>query len=194
MERRQPGPLGESRAERVSAVDVVAAVGDDEGDRRVELPGEEVAEQLAGRLVGPVGVLDDDEQRLDASNLLEQGVDAREEVGATGPVVAAGRAVGRIATLGHANSLPRQQPLDGWKRLGNGRDHGRLLVLKPAEDLREGQVGKGAVTEIEAVADDDEAAGRDGEVAQRQQEPGLANAGIAAEENGAAAVGVVDGG
>jgi hypothetical protein len=67
-----------------------------------------------------------------------------------------------------------------WKRLGNGRDHGRLLVLKPAEDLREGQVGKGAVTEVEAVADDDEAAGRDGEVAQRQQEPGLADAGVAA--------------
>ena len=82
VEGRQPRPLREGRTQRVTAVDVVAAVGHDERDGSLELPGEEVAEQLAGGLVGPVDVLDHDQQGLLAAGLLEQGVDAREEVGA----------------------------------------------------------------------------------------------------------------
>jgi hypothetical protein len=196
VEGRQPGPLGQGRPQGVPAVDVVAAVGHDERDGRLELAGEEVAEQLAGGLVGPVGVLDDDEQGLLPAGLLEQGVDAREEVGAARPVVAAGCPLGGIGavggSLGDPHPLAGQQPDDGRVRLGDGVDDGRELVLEPPQDLGERQVREGAVAEVEAVPDDDEASGGDGTVAQRQEQPGLADSGVPSDEYRRAALGVVD--
>ena len=59
--------------------------------------------------------------------------------------------------------------------------------LEAAEDLGEGEVGKGAVGEVEAVAGDDLPAEVEGAVAQRGEEAGLADAGVAGEEDDAAA-------
>ena len=178
-------------------MDVVAAVGHHERDGRLELPGEEVAEQLAGGLVGPVRVLDHDEQGLGAGGLLEQGVDPREEVGPAGPVIGAGRVLGGVGTLGRGlgdpNPLAGEQAHDRGVGLSHGVDDGGELVLEPAEDLGEREVGQGAVTEVEAVPDDDEPAGGHRAVAQGQQQPGLADPGVAADEDGRTALRVVDG-
>ena len=64
------------------AVQVVAAVGRHDGDRRVEAPGEQEAEHLAGGLVGPVHVLDEEQQRGGPAEQLERGVHRREQLGA----------------------------------------------------------------------------------------------------------------
>ena len=56
-------PLGDLAAERVTAVEVVGAVGRDERDRGLEAAAEQEAHQVAGGLVGPVEVLDDQQQR-----------------------------------------------------------------------------------------------------------------------------------
>ena len=77
-------PFGDLAAERVTAVEVVGAVGRDEGDGRVEAAAEEEAHQVAGRLVGPVEVLDDQQQRALAADGLGEGVDAVEQGGLVG--------------------------------------------------------------------------------------------------------------
>ena len=58
--------------------------------------------------------------------------------------------------------------------------------LETAEDLGEGEVGQGAVGEVEAVAGDDLPAEVEGTVAQRGEQAGLADAGVTGEEDDAA--------
>ncbi len=74
----EPGdarPDGEGVVERVPAVQVVGAIADDEADRRAEAAGQQQREQVAGGVVGPVHVLDDDEGGLRRAARGEQGVD-----------------------------------------------------------------------------------------------------------------------
>ena len=87
-EARQARPQREGESKRVTAVDVVAAVGGEERDAVGAAAGEQQGQQLAGRLVGPVDVLDDDEQRPAAAEVGEGAVHGLDEVGAHG--VAAG--------------------------------------------------------------------------------------------------------
>ena len=76
----QPAPLGDGGAQRVAAVQVVAAVGRDDGDGRVEAPGEQEAEQLAGGLVGPVHVLEQQQQGRGAASTSSAACDRREQL------------------------------------------------------------------------------------------------------------------
>ena len=57
-------------------------------------------------------------------------------------------------------------------------------ACEAAEDLGEGEVGERAVGEVEAVAGDDLPAVVDGEVAQLDEQAGLADAGVTREEDG----------
>ena len=59
----QPHQLGQQRPQRVAAVQVVGAVGGDHGDRLVGEPGQQVAQQVAAGPVGPVHVLQHEQQR-----------------------------------------------------------------------------------------------------------------------------------
>ncbi len=68
----------------------------------------------------------------------------------------------------------------------------RVLALKPAEDLAEGQVCQGAVAEVQTVADDGEPALRQGLSAHLAKQPRLADAGIAAEQDQARPPRVID--
>ena len=77
-----PQPLGRRRAQGVSAVEVVGAVGREHDDRPAEGAGEQEGEQVAGGAVGPVHVLDDDEHRALLGEVVEGAVDRVEEVGA----------------------------------------------------------------------------------------------------------------
>ena len=62
LDTADPGPLGDLAAQRVAAVEVLGAVATTMADRLGEGTGEEEADHVAGGLVGPVGVLDDQEQ------------------------------------------------------------------------------------------------------------------------------------
>ncbi len=63
LDARQPAPLGNRAAQRVAAMQVVAAVADHDRQPLIALPGEQEAQQVARGLVGPVDVLDDEQHR-----------------------------------------------------------------------------------------------------------------------------------
>ncbi len=81
LDAGHPGPHGDLSAERVAAVQVVGAVGADQGHGRLEAAAEQEADQVARRLVGPVEVLHDQEQRLAGAGRLGECVDAVEQGG-----------------------------------------------------------------------------------------------------------------
>ena len=176
LDPAQAHPLRDLATERVAAVEVVGAVGHDERDAR-HRTGEEEAEHVAGGLVGPVGVLDHDEDRRALG-------DGGEEVAER--VVDVAAVEGLVARRGLAAADPAAglEAGEGGVHLEHaGGDVGEV-GHEATEDLGEGEVGQGAVGEVEAVAGDDLPVGLEGRVAQGHQEAGLAHAGVAADEHG----------
>ena len=157
------------------AVEVVGTIGDDEGDVR-EGPGEEEAEHVAGGLVGPVGVLDDDEDR---GVLGDGGQQVAERV------VDVAAVEGLVARRGLAAADPAAG-LEARERrvlLEHAGGHLGQVGHDAAQDLGEGEIGQRAVSEVEAVARDDLPVRRERSVAQGHDETGLADAGVAAHEH-----------
>ena len=175
VDAAQPHPLGHLAAQRVAAVEVVGAVGDDERDAG-KGAGEEEAEHVAGGLVGPVGVLDDHE---DGRLLGDGGEEVAERV------VDVAAVEGLVARRGLA-AADAPAGLEAGERgvlLEHARGDVGLVGHDAAEDLGEGEVGQGAVGEVEAVAGDDLPVGLDRGVAQRHQDAGLAHARVAGDEH-----------
>ena len=184
----QPGPLGRGarsgwrRCRSSVRYDATMATGPAAG--RVN----SIGQQVAGRLVGPVDVLDQDEQRPLGGQRPSAAVDGVDQVAPAEPVGAlraiggaalrrAGRALGGVEhpVAGHQ---PGQRGLGGDQPVGDGG----LVAGDGAEQLAERQVGQGAVAEVEAVTDHDPPAGVDRAVAQLGEQPGLAQAGVAGEQ------------
>ena len=177
LDAAHPRPDGDLAAERVAAVQVVGAVRRDQRDRGVEAAAEQEAHQVAGGLVGPVEVLDDEEQALVGAGRLGEGVDGVEEGGLVGRE---GLGVG-----GHGqHPLAGQQTEQCGVALGDLVEQVGQLTRDAAGDLGEGEVGQGAVGEVEAVTGLDQPAVGDGTVAELGQQAGLADAGVAGEEDG----------
>ncbi len=82
VDAADPRPLGDLAAQRVAAVEVLGAVADHDADRVRERPGEQEADHVARRLVGPVGVLDHQQQRGLGGGRREQRVHRLEQVAA----------------------------------------------------------------------------------------------------------------
>ena len=158
--------------EGVPAVDVVAAPGGEQPDAVGAAAGEEEGEQLAGRLVGPVHVLDDDEHRPAAAEVGEGAVHRLDEVGAHG---VAADAAGEARHEGHEPRVGRDQLVDEVAVAG----------VEAGDHLDEGQVGQARADLADAVADEHAPVG--GAVDEAADEGGLADAGVAAEQDRAAA-------
>ena len=171
----QPGPLGDLAAERVAAVEVVGAVAGQHDDRSGEATGEEEGEQLAGGAVGPVGVLDDEHERGDQGRLLEERVDGREQVG---PLDADG-----LGTLGGEHAPPGLQAGEGGVVSGHGGHGVGELGGELAEHLGEGEVGRGGVAQVEAVAHDHAVPLGDQARPRLGHQPGLADAGVTGQQH-----------
>ena len=168
----QARPHGQGPGERVPAVDVVAAVGREEADAVGAPAGEEEGQQLAGRLVGPVDVLDDDEHGSAAAEVGEGAVDRLDEVGAHGiPAGAAGQP-----------RHERDEPGVGGDEVV---DEVALPGVEPRDHLDEGQVRQAGADLPDAVADEDPPVGGPGD--EPVDEGGLADAGVTAEQHGPAA-------
>ncbi|MGY2701401.1 hypothetical protein ACVW2K_000985 [Nocardioides sp. HB32] len=172
----EAGPLRHLAAERVAAVQVVGAVRRDQGHRAAERAGEEEAEHVAGRLVGPVEVLDDEEERRLGGGRLEERVDGLEQLAA----------IERVAVVAGLAHHPAAGLETGERRVGGGDlvDDVGQVGGDPAEHLGEREVRQGRVAEVEAVAREHLPALREGEVAELGEQPGLADAGVAREEHG----------
>ena len=177
VDAAQPGPLGDLAAQRVAAVQVVGAVRRHDRHRAGEGPGEQEAEHVAGRLVGPVGVLDDEQQRR-LGRRPPRAARARPRTGRRGR----GRRSSSRAVAGPSpGARAGAGPGRGAGRRPRRRSPGRSASSRPSTS-ENGQVGQRAVAEVEAVAGDDLPALGEGEVAQLGQQPGLADAGVAGEQ------------
>ena len=133
-------------------------------------PGEQEAEQVAGGLVGPVHVLDDQHDRLLGGQVGERAQHRVEQLAASTRSSAS-----RAAAAG-------QEPLDGRVRGEQRVDQLGRLGGQPAERLGERQVGRRGVAEVDAVPD--EARCRRAAARRRSssaEQPGLADPGVAAE-------------
>ena len=177
LHRGHPRPLREVAAERVTPVQVVGAVGRDHADRRAEPPGEQEGEQVTRGPVGPVHVLDDEQDRLLLGEHLQGTVDGPEELTT-------------VEVLLVDRQRAREQPPAGLevgqRRVGldQGLHEPRLLDRHAAEQLGERKVGQGAVAEVETVPDQAPPARAGGPGDELVQEPGLADAGVAGEQHG----------
>ena len=177
LDSAQPRPLRDLRPQRVAPVQVVGAVGHDQPHRPREGSGEQEAQHVARRLVGPVRVLDDHEQRAALGHRLEQVVDGGEDVAAVEGLVL-------VAVVGGAEPSARLEAGEGGVTLGHARGHLRPLREDAPEDLGEGEVGQRPVGQVEAVAGQHQPALAERDVAQLGQQPGLADARVAGEEHG----------
>ncbi len=174
----QPGPLRHLAAERVAPVQVVGAVRRHQAHRARERPCEQVAEEVAGRSVRPVEILDDDEQRRLLGRRLEQPVDGSEELAAPGLLTFGLRAERAAARL----QPGEDRSFDDDLRHDRGQRGPEVL-----QHLGEGQIRERALAEVDAMPDHDPPAGGVGQVGELGEHPGLPNACIARQEHGAAA-------
>ena len=161
---------------------VVGPVGDHDHDRRDECADEQEAEHLPGGLVGPVRVLHDQQQRGPLRGRLQQGVHGLEEVRT---VEADCRGVPLLAVGPRQHPPSGLEPLHGGVGLQDRRDDlVRQLVDQPADHLGERQVRQRTVAEVDTVPDGDGPAPGPSRVGQLAEQPGLADAGVAVQEQG----------
>ena len=165
----QPRQLAEQRSERVAAVQVVGAVGGDHEHALVPQAGGDEAQQVAAGGVGPVQVLDDEQDgavlRTERAEGGVDGVEQRQAVVVTGVVPGAAAA---------EQGAERGEAVEGVGRGGIGRGL--------AEGLGEGEVGEPGAAEVDALAGEDQGTGRAGALAQLAHQAGLADTGVAGDE------------
>ncbi len=174
----------EPALDRVADREVVRADGQDEQQAlAVEVVRQE-RDEVLGRAVDPVQVLEDHDRGRVRTEVAEQAEDEPEQprLRETAPRVGVrGRLVGGDAVPGPDRG---EQPRD----LGPGgaeqrRDAVRRDVPEePAEGLRERRVRQPVVGEVEAATHEDRAAGRTRALEEIVDEPGLADPGLARDE------------
>ena len=166
--------LGRPGAQRGAPRGLVAAVGGDEGDPPAAHRAGEVAGQVERRAVGPVHVLEHEQQRRRRGRLGQQVVGLPEQPRSRGRVGAHARAprgarhqAGQLGRGARAHALPCARP-DG--------------AAEVAQRLREGQVRRRPGRELDAAAGGDERAAGRRVAGQLGQQARLADAGLAAYE------------
>lgn len=168
--RREAGQLGQDRAQRVPAVQVVGADGGDDQQALPAQPAQQEGQQAEAGAVGPVQVLEDQQDLVLAGGGGQDPGDGVEELQL------------RQAGLPGPGAVPEPPVLRG-------------AAAQRFEGLDEGQVGQGPAPGGGAVADEDGAAAGPGAVGELGDEPGLAHPGVGLDEHGAggAGPGVVEG-
>ena len=122
--------LGQPAGQRMTAVQLVAAEGRDDEQALVPPGAGEEGQQVAGRAVGPVRVLDDEQDRVGVAETAEEPQDALEDPDLE-PVGLAGRDRARV---GHARELGNEPRQLGQAGPGGRRDP---LRLDPARQRAE---------------------------------------------------------
>ena len=118
----QPGELGQQRPQRVGAVQLVGAErADDQHPRQRPLVADQERQQIPGRAVGPVQILDEQHDRPALAELLKQRQHLLEQPAASFTWVGGCASGRRLALLRLGSSEVRQQP--------------RHLTCPPAEQL-----------------------------------------------------------
>jgi hypothetical protein len=174
-----PFELGEERQERVAPVELVRAVAHDEEDGAVADVPDEEAEEVASGPVGPVEVLHDEGDRRTLGEAAQHTEDELEQA----PLGRADRE--RCARLDLEGPQVRDEP----RQLGSGGADDRVEGLgrrgpdEAAERLDDRGVRNGAFAEVHRSAAEDEPASLADDPADVLDEAGLADAGLAGDED-----------
>ncbi len=179
----QPGPDAQRGVQRVAPVQVVGAIADHQPDRCRETPGHQQGEQVARGVIGPVGVLDHDQDAAPVGHPAERGVHSLGQQSRTGggPHLGARRRAG-------------EQLGQGGMSVGDLADQLGSGLVQGADQLGERQVGQIGAGLGDAMADRNQTAGRLGVADHVAQQPGLADAGVTGQHDHAAtAVGESEG-
>ena len=177
--------LGEERAQRVLAVQLVAAVGAHDQQALVAQSPQQRGEELEGGAVGPVDVLDGEQQRRLGGEAIQERSQQPEEPCLGDGVAGAGDAL--VALVGRAaDAQLGQQPreIDGRRadQLLEGRR--RELAGEAAQGRGDRRVGQPVGAEGQAVAAQDTRAALDREALELAQQARLADARLAPHEHG----------
>ncbi len=175
----QPVEFGEQGAQRMAAVDVVGAVGGEDDEAAGAQGAEEVGDQVAGGGVGPVQVLQDEDDGVPGGDALQQAGGQLEEPGHALLVVPA--AAGDGGALGQFGQQPGQFLLLPCG--GRGQLFGQVAA-QGAQRGGERCEGQSVGTDLDAAAQRHDGAPPMRCGGELLDEAGLADAGLAAEQQG----------
>jgi hypothetical protein len=174
VRQRVARQLGQQRPQRVTAVELVGAVGADHQDPlRAQRPREEPHE-AAGGAVRPVQVLDHEQQRL----LLRHRVEDREQRLEHAHLLGLGARVARAASeagqdRGEVGALARRQRVES----------GVAVARHATQRAHQRRVGQLALAQLDTVAAEHARARRARRAGQLAGQPRLANPGLARQES-----------
>ena len=181
-----PFELGQERQQRVAAMELVGAVREQEHHRDVAQVPDEEPEQVAGRAIGPVQVLDDEHDRRPSGQALEDPEEQLEQA-------ALARAVAQGTGRAPAGSGDGPEVGDQPGQLGAtlAQNDVELLRVGPADEPAQGFGDRGVrhrtLAQVDAPAEQDDGALRLGDRGDLRDDPRLADAGLAGQERRAAA-------
>jgi hypothetical protein len=174
--------LGEERQQRMASVELVGAVGQQEHDGGVAQVAHEEAEQVAGRAIRPVEVLDHEEDGRPRGEPLE---DAEEQL--EHPALGRLDAQTGPRVVDHGTEIRHEARQLGPARAEDGFDvRGRRPADQTAQGLDDRGIGQGAVSEQDAAALEHLGAGGPGPLPELRHQPRLADPRLAGEERRAA--------
>ena len=169
--------LGQQRAQRMAAVHLVGAVGDDRQHAlRRHRAGEE-GEERPRRAVRPVDVLEQQQDGLLAAETVEEREQRLEQaaLGGAGDLVRAAHAARDV-------DLRQQRGQLDVRGVRQVVDRRVVIARERPQRGDERRVGQLALPQLDALAPEHARAGLAGAVAQLGHEPGLADAGLAGHE------------
>jgi len=159
----------------MAAMQIVAAIGDDQYDAGVEDAGQEKPKQVTRRLLSPVDVLDDQSDPSIFGELRQGAEDGVEQLDAIQPI---------IRWLGcHAHPAMLWEQPGNWRELGEEVGyHLRLVDGEATESLTERQVGQPGITEVKTVADQSQNPPLIRRLNELREQSRLADAGVAGHD------------
>ena len=181
-----PGQLGRELAQRVPGRDVLAAVGADRAHReRAGVAGDE-GDQVERRAVGPVQVLEDQDDRTRHHEPLDDREEQLEQAGLPGrsgrPEDHAARGAGRHRRLARVGlDAPSEEGTQRSER--GGPLLGRQIPVEGAEHVHEGCVRQAPLLQVEALTDQHAGTVAPGLGAGLADEARLPHTGLATDED-----------
>ena len=180
LDGAQPFEFGEEGAQRVAAVQVVGAVGGDQQHPRAVQGAHQEGEQFPGGAVGPVQVLDGEHEGTFRAEPFEHPRGVLEQPGPA--VLVVGFAV-RLAELGEQ---PGQVALAAG---GRGLELGAQRAVQSAQRGGQRRVRQALGADLQTAAERGDRSPVAGPLQELLQQPGLADAGLAADQHGLRAAG-----
>ncbi len=172
-----PRQLGDERAQRIVAVELVDAKGRDQLQRRAAGGADEEGEEVARRAVGPVEVLEHEDDRPLLRQPQQQREQQREQAALTG---ALGRRR-RAAAVAAAQLRPQRRQLAPFARAE--RVERVAVAQRRSQRGHDRRVRQLAVGQLDALADQHELSGGGRAPFQLADQAALADAGVAGDEH-----------